>query len=145
VATEIRAGNAAAEGDRYHGWFVGHFVEPAEDARRTEAVSVKWGVHPAGEARTAWAVNAEATTLSVLVHGRFRITFPSGEYLLAEAGDYVLWPPGTPHHWRAEADSVVLTVRWPSRAGDSVDVAPAADGGSASASLAADTNSGNLA
>src|SRR5215208_2022204 len=118
----VRVGHAATDGDRYHGWFVGHFVEPPADGRRSDAVGVKWGVHPAGEARTGWAENAVATTLAILVRGRFRITFADGEYLLAREGDYVLWPPGTPHHWRGEADSVVLTVRWPSRADDSHDV-----------------------
>ncbi len=121
---EVRFGNAAADGDRYRGWLLGHFVEPVGDPRRTDHVSVKWGGHPAGEARTAWAVSAEATTLAVLVRGRFRVTFPSAEYLLAREGDYVLWPPGTPHRWRAEADSIVLTVRWPSKAGDSVELPP---------------------
>jgi hypothetical protein len=120
----VVCGNAAADGDRYRGWLVGHFVEPAGDPRRTGDVSVKWGVHPAGEARTAWAANAVATTLSILVRGRFRIIFPDGECLLAREGDYALWAPGTPHHWHAETDSVVLTVRWPSRPGDSVDVPP---------------------
>jgi hypothetical protein len=113
----IQAGNAAGDGEAYRGWFVGHFVEAAGGARRTEAVEVKWGVHPAGEARAAWAWNEAATTLSILVRGRFRIVFESGEYLLAREGDYVLWPPGVRHHWRAEEDSIILTVRWPSQPG----------------------------
>ena len=133
MPAQIEVGNAAADGDRYSGWLVGHFVDPPDDARRTEAVSVKWGRHPAGETRTAWAVSAEATTLAILVRGRFRLAFPSGEYVLTREGDYVLWPPGMPHRWRAETDAVVLTVRWPSRAGDSADVPAAADSGAAGA------------
>ena len=32
------------------------------------------------------------------------------------------WAPGVPHHWEAVEASMVLTVRWPSPADDSVDV-----------------------
>ena len=114
----VVAGNAAADGQPRGGWFLGHFL-PAGDARQTETVEVKWGVHPAGEARAAWAVNAHATSLSVLVSGRFRLWLPGATVLLAAPGDYLLWPPGVPHHWAAEVDSIVLSVRWPSRPADS--------------------------
>jgi hypothetical protein len=44
--------------------------------------------------------------------------------LLERAGDYALWPPGIAHRWRIELpDTIVLTVRWPSRAGDATDLA----------------------
>src|SRR2546427_161524 len=33
---------------------------------------------------------------------------------LERPGDYVVWGPGIDHIWQAEADSVVITVRWPS-------------------------------
>ena len=106
-------GNAADEGAERGGWFMGHFLPP-DDPRASDAVEVKWGIHPAGEARAAWATDARATSLSILVQGRFRLYLPDAEVLLARPGDYLLWPPAIPHHWRAEADSVVLTVRWPS-------------------------------
>jgi quercetin dioxygenase-like cupin family protein len=63
--------------------------------------------------------NIEATTLSILVNGSMRIFFATGqEALLAEQGDYILWPPGLAHRWQIEEDkTTVLTVRWPSRAG----------------------------
>ena len=111
-------GNAGRDGAMRGGWFLGHFLPPA-DPRASEAVEVKWGVHRAGDCRAAWAVNHQATSLSVLVRGRFRLYLPTAEVLLAQPGDYLLWPPGVPHHWRAEEDTVVLTVRWPSRPADS--------------------------
>jgi quercetin dioxygenase-like cupin family protein len=40
--------------------------------------------------------------------------------LLERQGDYVVWGPGVDHSWRAEEESVVLTVRWPSVAGYAV-------------------------
>jgi hypothetical protein len=118
----VRAGNAVAQAAERQGWFIGHFVEPRDDPRATGAVEVKWGVHPAGEARPTWAANARATTMSLLVRGRFRLRFPTRDHLLAREGDYVVWPPGVPHHWVAEVESVVLTVRWPSLPGDSASV-----------------------
>jgi hypothetical protein len=121
MSETVHFGNAAVEGAPRRGWLVGHFLEGVADPRTTEGVAIKWGIHPAGEKRCAWAVNQEATTLSVLVQGRFRLTFPAESFLLERPGDYVIWAPGVPHHWAAEAPSVVLTVRWPSRS-DSVDV-----------------------
>jgi hypothetical protein len=108
-------GNANADGaGSTRGWFVGHFIEQG-DPRRTDAVEVKWGLHRAGESRPTPAPGADSTSLSILVRGRFRLTFPDAEAVLAEPGDYALWLPGIPHGWTAEEDSVVVTVRWPSR------------------------------
>lgn len=117
----VFAGNADDEAvDR--GWFVGHFLDGAGDPRSTADVEVKWAVYEGGETRPEWSANREATTLAVLVRGRFRLRFPAREVVLGREGDYVLWLPGVPHHWRAETAAIVLTVRWPSVAGDSIDV-----------------------
>ena len=121
MSETVHSGNATFDGEPHRGWFVGHFIDVAADPRATGSVGIKWGIHPAGEKRVAWAVNREATTLSVLIHGRFRLTFAGESFLLERPGDYVIWAPGVPHHWEAEAASVVLTVRWPSRS-DSVDL-----------------------
>jgi hypothetical protein len=87
---------------------------------------VKWGIHALGDVRTAWGASDEATTLSILIRGRIRILFKEGrEALLSQAGDYALWGPGMAHRWRIEQDdTVVLTVRWPSKAGDTLDLDP---------------------
>jgi hypothetical protein len=118
----VRIGNAADESADRGGWFVGHFIGRPDhnpEPRRTGAVEVKWGVHPAGQGRRAVATNARATTLSVLVRGRFRLRFPHREAVLVREGDYALWGPGIAHDWLAEEDSIVLTVRWPSLPTDS--------------------------
>ena len=79
------------------------------------------------DAATLWSVlsgravpapGLGCTSLSILVRGRFRLTFPDGEALLVTPGDYALWPPGVAHGWTAEEDCVVVTVRWPSRRDD---------------------------
>ena len=115
-------GNADVEGANRSGWFLGHFVTPPDEPRSTSILEVKWSDHKAGDDRPQWAMNVEATTLSILIKGRFRFQFPEQEFLLSREGDYVLWSPGVPHCWSAEFDSTVLTIRWPSKAEDSVQV-----------------------
>ena len=122
----VTVGNAAIEGaGDTRGWFVGHFVESSASLRCTDAVEVKWGVHPAGQSRPRMAMGTQATTLSILVSGAFRVVFSDRDVCLARPGDYVLFPPGVLHGWVAEADSVVLTVRWPSTRDDAVEAAGA--------------------
>jgi hypothetical protein len=115
-------GNASVEGANRWGWFLGHFITPTDDPRSTPLLEVKWGVHKAGDGRNQWATNVEATTLSILINGRFRLQFPEQEFVLSREGDYVLWCPGVPHYWSAEEDSTVLTVRWPSKPEDSREI-----------------------
>ncbi|MBD1927680.1 signal peptidase I [Trichocoleus sp. FACHB-90] len=115
-------GNAQTEGKKRWGWILGHFVTPTDDPRSTTDLEVKWAVHQAGDSRDQWATNEEATTLSILIKGRFRLQFPEQEVLLSGEGDYVIWVPGVAHSWSAVEDSIILTVRWPSISGDSVEV-----------------------
>lgn len=114
MQSQVITGNAQTEANERRGWFLGNFIPPGDDPRSTAAVEVKWGIHAAGEGRSHWAEPSAATTLSVLISGRFRVQFPEREVILAAQGDYVLWPPGVAHSWQAEADSVIVTVRWPS-------------------------------
>jgi glyoxylate utilization-related uncharacterized protein len=107
-------GNAAEEGNGRRGWFVGHFM-PEGDLRRSTEVELKWGVHPAGDERTNWVDTETRTTVVLLIAGRFRVELSHGTYVLREPGDYIMWGPGIAHSWRAEEDSVVVTIRWPSR------------------------------
>ena len=120
----VVTGNAAAGDPARYGWFVGHFLPaPAgDDPRATSAVEVKWAVYDGGETRDGWGANRAATTLAVLVRGRFRLRFPGRDVLLTDEGDYALWEPGVPHHWTAETAAVVLSLRWPSLSDDSVRV-----------------------
>ena len=117
----VLSGNAADDPD-HHGWFVGHFIPDRDDPRSTGDLEVKWSVYAGGETRAAWGANRDATTLAVLVRGRFRLRFPDREVLLEREGDYALWEPGVPHHWQADGPTIVLSVRWPSLPGDSVTV-----------------------
>ena len=105
-------GNAAVDGAERQGWVVGAFMEPG-DVRLSRAVEIKWGVHSSGERREAWFEDETRTTVVMLVSGRFQIELSVGSALLAEPGDYAMWGPGIGHSWRAEEDSVVVTIRWP--------------------------------
>lgn len=122
-------GNAHVEGASRWGWFLGHFVTPPDDPRSSSILEVKWSDHKAGDGRPEWAMNIEATTLSILIRGRFCLQFPEQEFLLSREGDYVLWSPGVSHCWSAEFDSTVLTIRWPSMPRDSIEVHNVADDG----------------
>lgn len=115
-------GNAQTEGENRGGWFMGHFITPTNDPRSNSNIEVKWAVHKAGECRNQWAINVEATTISILIQGQFCLQFPEQEVLLSRVGDYVLWLPGVPHCWQAQTDCTILTVRYPSKSGDSVGI-----------------------
>jgi hypothetical protein len=105
-------GNAAVDGAERRGWVVGPFIEPG-DVRMSNDVEIKWGTHPAGDRRENWFEEETRTTVLLLISGRFRIDLPVGAALLGEPGDYAMWGPGMGHSWRAEEDSVVVTIRWP--------------------------------
>ena len=112
-AGALHIGNAQDDGVDYRGWFVGSFVR-APDARLTTAVEVKWGIHPAGDARPDWNPDTTASTLCLLVQGCFKLHFESQSVTFRRPGDYAVWGPGIKHRWQAIEDSVVLTIRWPS-------------------------------
>ena len=125
---QIVWGNAIEEGSRpgRRGWFVGHFMA-AGSLAATSMVEVKWGEHAAGEEKAMEGANQTATTMSLLVSGRFRLDFPSqGRTIcLVQPGDYALWSPGVSHRWRALENAVVITVRWPSVRNDQVEAVAA--------------------
>jgi hypothetical protein len=121
LLTDVLVGNAVRDSASFRGWFVGHFMPLG--LAHSDAVEVKWGTHARNEVRQHWGVSRAATTLSILVQGSIRLYFEDGEHVLSEPGDYGLWGPGIKHRWRIEADdTVILTVRWPSRAGDASDL-----------------------
>jgi hypothetical protein len=113
----VYVGSAGKDAVLDRGWLLGHFREPG-DPRHSDAVEVKWGVHPRGERRAQWVKGEVRTALLVLISGRFRMEFPGRDVLLEKQGDYVVWSRGVDHSW--EEESVVLTVRWPSVPGYAV-------------------------
>jgi hypothetical protein len=114
MAKHWHAGNAAIDSKDRRGWLIGHFIEDADDVRSSDDVEIKWGIHPAGDERAEWSTDEHRTTVVILVRGRFHLSLTNETIVLDEEGDYVMWGPGIDHAWRAEADSIVITVRWPS-------------------------------
>lgn len=119
VNDRVYVGNAGKDAALDRGWILGHFKDVG-DPRHSEAVEIKWGVHPPGDERAEWVRGEERTALLVLVSGRFRVELPGRSVLLERQGDYVVWGRGVDHSWVAEEESVVLTVRWPSVPGYAV-------------------------
>ena len=117
MSDSVYVGRAVPDGVANQGWLLGHFMPPGT-LLHSEDVEVKWGVHPAGERRAAWATAETRTALLVLIRGSFDIELRDRTVLLREPGDYVVWGPGEDHSWQAGAvETVVLTVRWPSLPG----------------------------
>lgn len=109
-------GNAAVDSAEYRGWLLGHFIDPGTGGvRSTDALEVKWGIHPAGQERPGgWTTGEDRSTLLLLINGRWHLELAVGTITMERPGDYVVWGPGIDHTWRAEADSTMLTIRWPS-------------------------------
>jgi len=114
LANRLVTGNVADVSKDTRGWILGHFMPGAENPLRTNDVEVKWYTHAKGETRPEWARGIPVSTLNVLIRGRFALLFPDKEVLLAREGDFVFFGPDTPHSFRSEDESLVLTVRWPS-------------------------------
>lgn len=119
VNDRVYVGNAGKDGALDQGWLLGHFKDVG-DPRHSDAVEIKWGVHPRGDERARWVHGEERTALLVLISGRFRVELPGCSVVLDQQGDYVVWGHGVDHSWFAEEESVVLTVRWPSVPGYAV-------------------------
>jgi hypothetical protein len=112
VAQTVYVGNAGVDAPADRGWLLGHF-RPGGDARQSDDVEVKWGVHARGEQRRQWVQEERRSTLVLLVSGRFRIELPGRDVVLAQQGDYVVFHELS-HSWYAEEASVIVAIRWPS-------------------------------
>jgi hypothetical protein len=117
-------GNAIAEGKR--GWFIGQFFPPEAGLRSQSMIEVKWGQHQKGTCRASFAESRFGGTISVLISGRFLLRLmvdgAMREILLTDPGDYATFGAGVPHWWQALEDSVVISVRFPSIEGNSIEL-----------------------
>jgi hypothetical protein len=78
MADNWHVGNATDEAGEHRGWLLGHFMaEPGDPSiRATNALEVKWGIHPAGQERPTWTSGDDRTTMVILVSGRFGVNLP---------------------------------------------------------------------
>ena len=93
VGDSVYVGRAAEDGIPNQGWLLGHFM-PEGDLLHSRDVEVKWGVHPPGDRRAAWATDETRTALLVLIKGAFDIELRDRTVVLRSPGDYVVWGPG---------------------------------------------------
>jgi hypothetical protein len=111
-------GNAAADEVRGSGWFVGQFVPPTLGLRHQTDVELKWGAHANGEKKSHPQANGNGTTISILIHGKLRVSFHVAEtpnvVTLEKQGDYVVFGADVVHSWEAVGETLVLSVRFPS-------------------------------
>lgn len=112
-------GHAAADDVRGSGWFVGQFVPSEMGMRHQTDVELKWGIHVRGDRRPGGMVSyGVATTVSILIRGALKVMMLlDGEprtVTLDRVGDYIIFGPRLWHEWEALADSVVLSIRFPS-------------------------------
>ncbi|MBI5376842.1 MAG: signal peptidase I [Candidatus Schekmanbacteria bacterium] len=120
----VSKGNVKSAAER-NGWVLGHFVN--DPCLNSNLVEVKWGIHQK-EANynindNIFEGNYSAHSMSILIQGSFHIEFRHGEsierIMLEKPGDYVVWFPEIEHRGTAQTDNtIVLTIRWPSLAGD---------------------------
>lgn len=106
-----------------NGWFVGFFVNN-DSFRKTSNVELKWKNHqPCKHGQSIedkpLEGNHSSKTMSILIQGSFRFQFVQDktieEVILRNQGDYVIWLPNIDHRGCAlKADTVMLTLRWPS-------------------------------
>lgn len=121
-AAAVQFGNAQTDGVPFGRWLIGHFVPPELGLRHADDVEVKWSAPGTGFGEAEWTACQTATTVAILIAGKHRIEFPHQTVELTIPGDYVIWGPGVPHRWRVLDDSTIVAVRWPSVAGDVVEV-----------------------
>ncbi|MBN1262855.1 MAG: hypothetical protein JW991_00700 [Candidatus Pacebacteria bacterium] len=114
---KIITGNLSLEAPNHRGWVVGHFMEK-ETGLQTGNVEVKWAEHKKGEiAERLEAGKRERTkTLTFLVRGKYVFFFPDldREVILDKEGDFVFYGANLGYVRRAEEDSLVVVLRWPS-------------------------------
>src|SRR3982750_1320244 len=89
----VYAGRAGEDGARNQGWLLGHFM-PKGDLLHTTDVEVKWGVHPSGERRGAWATDESRTALLVLIRGSFHIELRDRTIVLTDRATMSSGGPG---------------------------------------------------
>jgi len=115
VKTKIVTGNYNTDENSTKGWILGHFM-PEGTSFKTQNVKVKWGKHKKGESKIGVGTNDTASSLAILLQGKFRYSFPDEdkEITLEKPGAYVFYESGTAHSWYVEEDCLIITIRWPS-------------------------------
>jgi hypothetical protein len=97
------------------GWFIGHFINDNPDFKNDD-FEVSYVEHPKGSIKPGMKAESSAKTLTILISGNYLVRFPGKKIVLSKPGDYLFYDAcETDHAAEASEDSIVLTVRWPSK------------------------------
>lgn len=97
--------------NNYRDWVIGSFVD--DPKFNNENFEFKFQQETKGLRREPKPVlNADVTTLAILIDGHLRMNFGREDKYLHERGDYIWWSPDTPHLFEYLEDSLVITLRW---------------------------------
>jgi hypothetical protein len=104
-----------AENPTRQGWFIGNFIDKSSVFNSNE-FEVKWGHHKKGSVKKIPG-ETSSKSVSILISGKFIIRFPDNgkEVLLSSTGDYVFWDASISHTSEALEESILITIRWPSK------------------------------
>jgi hypothetical protein len=105
VGGNWHSGNPEEDGRGHRDWIIGHFIDPAEGIGSSQDVEIKWGIHPAGDKRSAWTSGDQRTTAVFHISGTFRVDLTEGNFTLQRKGDCLTWGPGIDHSWEAITDA----------------------------------------
>ena len=95
----------------YRDWVIGSFVH--DPKFNNENFEFKFQQERKGLCREPKPVmNADVTTLAILIDGHLRMNFGEEDKYLHERGDYIWWSPDVPHLFEYLEDSLVITLRW---------------------------------
>jgi|SRR3989344_4496842 len=106
----------AASHPEYKNWFIGHFVE--DKTFKNSDFEIKWSNPKKGFCEKKPRMVSSAQTLGILVKGKLTMTYPDigVEETFDTTGDY--WSYNgmeTSHMTTVHEDTLLLTVRWPSK------------------------------
>lgn len=99
------------------GWFIGHFIKDIPEFAVNE-FEVGWGRRKKGYHDNNKMTSKSARTVTILIRGSVKYEFPqlNKSLLLSQEGEYIYFDTkDTDHTVEALKDSLVLTIRWPSK------------------------------
>jgi hypothetical protein len=57
--------NAAIDSKDHRGWLIGHFLDNADGVRASDAIKIKWGIHPADDERDSWHAEEDSVVITI--------------------------------------------------------------------------------
>lgn len=113
----IKSGRITDVSTNYRGWFIGSFTDQHPEFKN-DNYEMKWSKMPKGYVSSPKdKIEASKSTLGILIYGKYELDFvgENKKVLLKNEGDYAFYNPNYPHKGSALEDSLLLTIRWPTK------------------------------